>query len=81
MKKKETSILEKRHLIISTFKKAKKKTYDFIVKAGPKFETVVFMFCKSMFEEERFPESLKKKLRMLMICKGGMERKARIVAK
>ena len=34
----------------------KKKSYDFIMKAGPKFQEAVFKLCKRMIEEEEFAD-------------------------
>ena len=43
--------------IIKKFEANKKKTYDFIVKAGDNFKDAIFKLCKAMIENEKFPDS------------------------
>ena len=43
--------------VLMRIKKGKKKTYDFLVKGGEKFQSVVFDLCQRMIQEEKFPKS------------------------
>ena len=42
---------------IQKFKQSRKKNYNFLTKAGLKFQNVVFLFCLRMLLEEKFPTS------------------------
>ena len=42
--------------VIDKFEKKKKRSYDFLTKAGDKFKDAVFNLCRRMISEERFPE-------------------------
>ena len=58
--------------IISKFKRSKKRNYDFIEKAGPQFQSVVFKFCKVISEEQKFTDSFKNTT-LYMICNGDLK--------
>ena len=60
--------------IISKFKKSNKRNYNFIVRAGPNFQSAIFMFCQLMFEEETFPTCFQNTT-LHMINKGGKGRR------
>ena len=59
---------------IIKFKKAGKRNYDFLTKAGEKFQHSMFKLCKRWFEKEEFPNDLKQTmLHMLYKGKGKRE--------
>ena len=60
--------------IVSKFKKSRKKNYDFLVKAGPRFQSAVFKLSQVMIEEEPFPRSFQETT-LHMIFKGGEGRR------
>ena len=41
--------------VIKKFKDKNKKSYDFIVKTGPRFKVAVFLLCKRIIENEEYP--------------------------
>jgi hypothetical protein len=43
--------------VVSKFKKSGKRSYDFLVKASPKFQDAVYQFCQEMVKEEIFPKT------------------------
>ena len=63
--------------IISKFKKSRKKSYDFLIKAGSLFQSVVFKFCQVMFQDEVFPEQFNNTT-LHMIFKGGKGRREKL---
>jgi len=56
--------------IVSKFKKSGKKNYDFITKAGKKYQQAIFLVCERMIKEETFPISFRGTI-LHMIFKGG----------
>ena len=60
--------------LIAEFKRSGKQNYDFLVKAGEMFQTVIFLFCKRLIEEEKFPPSFKETM-LHQIFKGGKGRR------
>ena len=56
--------------VLSKFKKSGKKNYHFLVRAGKKFQDIVYKFCQEMIEKETFPNSFKDTT-LHMIFKGG----------
>ena len=56
--------------MVLKFKQSNKRNYDFLTKAGPKFQEVVFKFCHKMFENEEFPKDFQETT-LHMIFKGG----------
>ena len=60
--------------MIQKFKKSRKRTYDFLTRANPKFQDVVFKFCEKMFKEEIFPDDFQNTT-LHMVFKGGSLRK------
>ena len=56
--------------IVSKFKKSGKKNYDFITKAGKKYQEAIFLVCERMIKEETFPKSFRGTT-LHMIFKGG----------
>ena len=60
--------------VICKFKRSRKRNYDFIVKADPKFQESVFRLCKEMIEKEEFPKEFKNTtLHMIYKGKGKKE--------
>ena len=60
--------------VIHKFKYSKKKSYDFLVKSGPKFKDSCLKLCQRMFREEVFPDSYKDTvLNMVYKGKGNKE--------
>ena len=53
---------------------SRKKNYDFITKAGKKFQTFIFRFCEKMFHDESFPAEFLDTM-LHMILKGSASRK------
>ena len=57
--------------VLNKFKLSSKHSYDFLTKAGIKFQTSCFKMCDKMFHTECFPGSLKDTiLHMIYKCKG-----------
>ena len=59
--------------MLEKFKKKRKKTYDFIIKAHKDFQVAIFKFCERMFEEETFPIQFAETI-LHMIYKGKGQR-------
>ena len=55
--------------VLEKNKKGKKKTYDFLLKAGKKFKQSVYKLCSRMIDEESFPRSFDK-TNLVQIYKG-----------
>ena len=55
--------------ILHRFSKKNTKTYDFLIKAGSKYHTVMFKLCKRIIEKEDIPEKFKETT-LYMIWKG-----------
>ena len=55
--------------MIGKFKRSRKKSYDYLTKAGRSFQNTVFKFCVRMFEEEKFPRKFQNTI-LHMIYKG-----------
>ena len=49
--------LDKFNKVVDKYKRGKKRTYDFLVKAGDKFKEAVFQLCRRMLLEEEFPRA------------------------
>ena len=60
--------------LLKKFKMSGKRSYDFLTKAGKKFQLVIFKFCQNMFSEEKFPKEFQETI-LNMIFKGGNKRK------
>ena len=60
--------------IIQKFKNSRKRNYDFLTRAKPKFQDVVFKFCQKMFKEEVFPREFQDTT-LHMVLKSGNVRK------
>ena len=45
--------------VLAKFKSKTTKTYDFLLKAGTKYQSAIFELCKMMIEKEQFPQSFK----------------------
>ena len=60
--------------MIEKFRKSRKRNYDFLTKASPGFQDVIFKFCVRMFEEEEFPMEFQNTT-LHMVFKGGKRRK------
>ena len=59
---------------INKFKVKGKKNYNFLTKAGEKFQNIVYKMCRQMFEVEQFPDSFSETtLHMLWKGKGRPE--------
>ena len=59
--------------VLDKFSKKNTKTYDFLLKAGSKYKTVMFKLCKRVIEKEEIPESFRKTtLYMSWKMKGPM---------
>ena len=60
--------------VLNKFKSSSKKSYDFLTKAGSKFQNSCFKMCEKMFKTEQFPETFKDTmLHMLYKGKGRKE--------
>ena len=60
--------------VLNKFKSSSKKSYDFLTKAGSKFQNSCFKMCEKMFKTEQFPETFKDAmLHMLYKGKGRKE--------
>ena len=59
MADKDKKTKDKDKKVFNKFKTANKKNYDFLVKAGVKFQDLCLTFCQRMFSEETFPDSFK----------------------
>ena len=60
--------------VLNKFKLSSKQSYDFLTKAGSKFQNSCFKMCKKMFQTESFPDSFKDTiLHMLYKGKGRKE--------
>ena len=55
--------------MIGKFKRSRKRSYDFLTKAGKSFQNSVFQFCCRMFKEETFPRKFQNTV-LHMIFKG-----------
>ena len=55
--------------VLKKFKSSSKHSYDFLTKAGPKFQASCLKLCQRMFETEQFPGSFKDTI-LHMIYKG-----------
>jgi hypothetical protein len=62
------------HIVLAKFQKSGKRNYDFLVKAGKKFQAIVFQFCQEMIQKETFPHSFRDTT-LHMIFKGGKGRR------
>ena len=60
--------------MVEKFKRSKKRNYDFLTKAGPQFQDMVFKFCQKMFAKEEFPRDFQDTT-LHMIFKGGVGKK------
>ena len=60
--------------MIEKFRKSRKRNYDFLTKASPGFQDVIFKFCVRMFEEEEFPMEFQNTT-LHMVFKGEKGRK------
>ena len=60
--------------VVAKFKRSKKRNYDFITRAGKKFQNSVFMFCSRMIKEEQFPRCFQDTI-LHMMFKGGKGRR------
>ena len=60
--------------LLSKFKRSGKQNYDFLIRAGESFQTVVFLFCKRLIKEEKFPSSFRETV-LHQIFKGGKGRR------
>ena len=47
---------EEFYKVISKFKSGNKRNYDYLVKAGKRFQKNSFKFCQKMLKEEKFPD-------------------------
>jgi hypothetical protein len=47
--------------VLQKFSTKSTHSYDFLLKGGTKYKEVMFNFCKSMIEEEKFPLSMEVK--------------------
>ena len=60
--------------VLQKFSTKSTHSYDFLLKGGTKYKEVMFNFCKSMIEEEKFPLSFRKTLlNMIWKSKGPAE--------
>ena len=60
--------------LLSKFKRSGKQNYDFLISAGESFQTFVFLFCKRLIKEEKFPASFRETV-LHQIFKGGKSRR------
>ena len=59
---------------VEKFKQSRKRSYDFLTKAGKGFQDSVFKACERMFEEEKFPSKFSyTTLHMIYKGKGSRE--------
>ena len=60
--------------VLKKFGSKTTKSYDFMLKGGPKYKEVIYKLCKSMIEKEEFPTSFRKTiLNMIWKQKGPSE--------
>ena len=60
--------------VLRKFATKSTKSYDFLLRAGPKYKEVMFKLCKSMIEMEVFPTKFRKTiLNMIWKSKGPAE--------
>ena len=60
--------------VLAKFKSKTTKTYDFLLKAGTKYQSALFELCKMMIQKEEFPKSFKQTvLYMIWKRKGAMD--------
>ena len=60
--------------VLKKFGSKTTKSYDFLLKGGPKYKEVIYKLCKSMIEKEEFPTSFRKTiLNMIWKQKGPSE--------
>ena len=72
----ETFVLEDDDFetVLTKFKSKQTKTYDFLIKAGVKYQKAIFLLCKTIIENEDFPRSFRKTtLYMIWKRKGAMD--------
>ena len=61
--------------VVKKFKMSNKRSYDFLTKAGQKFQQVCLKFCKIMFCEEVFPSSFRDTVLHMVFKAGKMSRR------
>ena len=59
--------------VLAKFNKKKKKSYDFLLRAGEGFQTAFWKFCKRMHVEERFPSRFDKTTLVQLYKKGPVQ--------
>ena len=57
--------------VLKKFKKKDTKSYDFLLKANPKFQNAIFQVCKRFIDNEKFPEKFQKTMLYMISKKKG----------